>query len=91
MLKGYMRDRAAMFGCLLICYGTLFLIGYLYDIPFEKTRYIAEFSGAGERAEAVHCHLRYLSGHVLYSAGRSGSVVPFDDRKDETGEGRAYF
>ena len=47
MLKGYMRDRAAMFGCLLICYGTLFLIGYLYDIPFEKTRYIAEFSGAG--------------------------------------------
>lgn len=34
MLKGYMRDRAAMFGCLLICYGTLFLIGYLYDIPF---------------------------------------------------------
>lgn len=36
-----------MFGCLLICYGTLFLIGYLYDIPFEKTRYIAEFSGAG--------------------------------------------
>ena len=42
-----MRDRAAMFGCLLICYGTLFLIGYLYDIPFEKTRYIAEFSGAG--------------------------------------------
>ena len=47
MLKGYMRDRAAMFGCLLICYGTFFLIGYLYDIPFEKTRYIAEFSGAG--------------------------------------------
>lgn len=47
MLKGYMRDRAAMFGCLLICYGTLFLIGYLYDIPFEKTRYIAEFFGAG--------------------------------------------
>ena len=47
MLKGYMRDRAAMFGCLLICYGTLFLIGYLYDIPFEKTRYIAELSGAG--------------------------------------------
>ena len=47
MLKGYMKDRAAMFGCLLICYGTLFLIGYLYDIPFEKTRYIAEFSGAG--------------------------------------------
>lgn len=47
MLKGYMRDRAAMFGCLLICYGTLFLNGYLYDIPFEKTRYIAEFSGAG--------------------------------------------
>ena len=47
MLKGYMRDRAAMFGCLLICYGTLFLIGYLYYIPFEKTRYIAEFSGAG--------------------------------------------
>ena len=47
MLKGYMRDRAAMFGCLLICYGTLFLIGYLYDIPFEKTRYIAEFPGAG--------------------------------------------
>ena len=47
MLKGYMRDRAAMFGCVLICYGTLFLIGYLYDIPFEKTRYIAEFSGAG--------------------------------------------
>ena len=47
MLTGYMRDRAAMFGCLLICYGTLFLIGYLYDIPFEKTRYIAEFSGAG--------------------------------------------
>ena len=47
MLKGYMGDRAAMFGCLLICYGTLFLIGYLYDIPFEKTRYIAEFSGAG--------------------------------------------
>ena len=47
MLKGYMRDRAAMFGCLLICYGSLFLIGYLYDIPFEKTRYIAEFSGAG--------------------------------------------
>ena len=47
MLKGSMRDRAAMFGCLLICYGTLFLIGYLYDIPFEKTRYIAEFSGAG--------------------------------------------
>ena len=47
MLKGYMRDRAAMFGCLLICYGTLFLIGYLYDIPFEKTRYIAEFSGEG--------------------------------------------
>ena len=47
MLKGYMRDRAAMFGCLLMCYGTLFLIGYLYDIPFEKTRYIAEFSGAG--------------------------------------------
>ena len=47
MLKGYMRDRAAVFGCLLICYGTLFLIGYLYDIPFEKTRYIAEFSGAG--------------------------------------------
>lgn len=47
MLKGYMRDRAAMFGCLLICYGTLFLIGYLYDIPFEKTRSIAEFSGAG--------------------------------------------
>ena len=47
MLKGYMRDRAAMFGCILICYGTLFLIGYLYDIPFEKTRYIAEFSGAG--------------------------------------------
>ena len=47
MLKGYMRDRAAMFGCLLICYGTLFLIGYLSDIPFEKTRYIAEFSGAG--------------------------------------------
>lgn len=47
MLKGYMRDRAAMFGCLLICYGTLFLIGYLYDIHFEKTRYIAEFSGAG--------------------------------------------
>ena len=47
MLKGYMRDRAAMFGCLLICYGTVFLIGYLYDIPFEKTRYIAEFSGAG--------------------------------------------
>ena len=47
MLKGYVRDRAAMFGCLLICYGTLFLIGYLYDIPFEKTRYIAEFSGAG--------------------------------------------
>ena len=47
MLNGYMRDRAAMFGCLLICYGTLFLIGYLYDIPFEKTRYIAEFSGAG--------------------------------------------
>lgn len=47
MLKGYMRDRAAMFGCLLICYGTLFLIVYLYDIPFEKTRYIAEFSGAG--------------------------------------------
>lgn len=47
MLKGYMRDRAAMFGCLLICYGTLFLIGYLYDIPFEKTRCIAEFSGAG--------------------------------------------
>ena len=47
MLEGYMRDRAAMFGCLLICYGTLFLIGYLYDIPFEKTRYIAEFSGAG--------------------------------------------
>lgn len=47
MLKGYMRDQAAMFGCLLICYGTLFLIGYLYDIPFEKTRYIAEFSGAG--------------------------------------------
>ena len=47
MLKGYMRDRAAMFGCLLICYGTLFLIGYLYDIPFEKIRYIAEFSGAG--------------------------------------------
>lgn len=25
----------------------LILIGYLYDIPFEKTRYIAEFSGAG--------------------------------------------
>ena len=47
MLKGYMRDRAAMIGCLLICYGTLYLIGYLYDIPFEKTRYIAEFSGAG--------------------------------------------
>ncbi|WP_419079240.1 sensor histidine kinase [Sellimonas intestinalis] len=23
------------------------MIGYLYDIPFEKTRYIAEFSGAG--------------------------------------------
>lgn len=84
MLKGYMRDRAAMFGCLLICYGTLFLIGYLYDIPFEKTRYIAEFSGAGvflcllvdilkyaERwKELKRCiDLRYLSGHVLYSAG----------------------
>ena len=46
---------------------------------------------SGERAEAVHCHLRYLSGHVLYSAGRSGSVVPFDDRKDETEKEELIF
>ena len=71
---------------------------------FEKTRYIAEFSGAGGFLCLLVDILKYAErwkelkrciatsdtypGMVLYSAGRSGSVVPFDDRKDETGEGR---
>lgn len=47
MLKGYIRDRIAMFAILLIFYTALFVIGFLYNINLEKVLYIAEFTAFG--------------------------------------------
>lgn len=45
MCRAYFRDRKMMVAMLMVFYGTLFGIGYLYRIEMEKIRYIALFSG----------------------------------------------
>ena len=45
MCRAYFRDRKMTVAMLMVFYGTLFGIGYLYRIEIEKIRYIALFSG----------------------------------------------
>lgn len=60
MLKGYVRDRITMIAILLIFYITLFLIGFLYDIHFDKVLYIAEFTMAGVMICIILDLLRFI-------------------------------
>lgn len=61
MLKSYFKDRKIVVFLLLIFYGSLFLIGYLYRLPSEKTMYIAEISFSGSFLCLLSDLFRYMS------------------------------